>query len=201
MVRAVPNVLTGLRLAAVPALVACLVIDAGAEDQWRLAAWWLFGLAAATDWVDGFLARRWAAVSSFGKLADPLADKALVLGALVVITVAGEVHWWPLVLLVVRELGVTFGRLAVARDVVIPASRGGKLKTLLQVAALLVLLFPGAPAAVDAVGWWLLVASTVVAVVTGIDYARRIDAVVRGARPAVAIADPHVPAEQAGHAG
>ena len=90
MTRGLPNLLTVLRLIAVPVMVACLVADAGAEHVWRWAAWIVFVVAAATDALDGYLARRWHAVSSFGKLADPLADKALVLGALVVL--AAEVY-------------------------------------------------------------------------------------------------------------
>ncbi len=87
--------------------------------------------AAATDALDGYLARRWQAVTAFGKLADPLADKALVLAALGFLAVHHETPWWPVIIIAVRELGVTLGRLAVARDVVIPASFGGKAKTAL----------------------------------------------------------------------
>lgn len=174
MVRELPNVLTVMRLAAVPVMVACLLVDDGAQERWRWIAWLVFGVAAATDALDGYLARRWEAVSSFGKLADPLADKALVLGALVVLAAQGETPWWPLVVVAVREAGVTIGRLAVARDVVIPASAGGKLKTVLQVLAILMLLVPTHADWVDSVGWWVLVVSVAVAVATGVDYAWRI---------------------------
>lgn len=200
--RDVPNVLTVLRLIAVPIVVVCLLIPAGQLPalgglgdvdpvalQWI--AWWIFGLAAATDALDGYLARRWRVVSSFGKLADPLADKALVLGAMTCLAVVGATPWWPLIVVGIRELGVTVGRLAVAKDVVIPASRGGKLKTGLQIAALILLLLPVANTWVADIGWWALVASVVVAVVTGIDYARHIIVIVRrGAVPAQA---PRVP--------
>ena len=174
MVREVPNLLTVLRLLAVPVMVACLVVDDGAQERWRWIAWVVFVLAAATDALDGYLARRWEAVSSFGKLADPLADKALVLAALVMLAVGGETPWWPLIVVAVREAGVTIGRLAVARDVVIPASAGGKLKTALQVLAIFMLLLPVQAAWVDTVGFWVLVASVVLAVATGLDYAWRI---------------------------
>lgn len=174
MVREVPNLLTVLRLVAVPVMVVCLLIDDGAQERWRWIAWLVFGVAAATDALDGYLARRWEVVSSFGKLADPLADKALVLGALVVLAVQGETPWWPLVVVAIREAGVTIGRLAVARDVVIPASAGGKLKTVLQVLAILMLLVPTHAAWVDNIGWWVLVVSVVIAVATGLDYAWRI---------------------------
>ena len=178
MVREVPNLLTIMRLLAVPVMVACLVEDAGSEGGWRWAAWLLFVLAAATDALDGYLARRWGVVSAFGKLADPLADKALVLSALAFLAVNGETAWWPLIVVAIREVGVTLGRLAVAKDVVIPASMGGKVKTALQVAALFFLLVPTHVEWVDGLGWWLLVASVVIAVVTGLDYGRRIGGVV-----------------------
>lgn len=174
MVREVPNLLTVMRLVAVPVMVACLLVDSGAQERWRWIAWLVFVLAAATDALDGYLARRWEVVSSFGKLADPLADKALVLGALVMLAVGGETPWWPLIVIAIREAGVTIGRLAVARDVVIPASAGGKLKTALQVIAILMLLLPVQAAWVDTVGLWVLYASVVVAVATGVDYAWRI---------------------------
>ncbi|NYI41800.1 CDP-diacylglycerol--glycerol-3-phosphate 3-phosphatidyltransferase [Demequina lutea] len=174
MVREVPNLLTVLRLLAVPVMVACLLVDNGAQERWRWIAWLVFVLAAATDALDGYLARRWEVVSAFGKLADPLADKALVLGALVMLAVGGETPWWPLIVVAIREASVTIGRLAVARDVVIPASAGGKLKTALQVLAISMLLLPVQTTWVDAVGLWVLYASVVVAVATGVDYAWRI---------------------------
>lgn len=182
MVREVPNLLTVLRLVAVPVMVVCLLIDDGAQERWRWIAWAVFVVAAATDALDGYLARRWEVVSSFGKLADPLADKALVLGALFVIAMQGETPWWPLIVVGIREAGITIGRLAVARDVVIPASAGGKLKTALQVIAIFLLLLPTHVEWVDTVGWWVLVASVIVAVATGVDYAWRIGRVIAGYR-------------------
>lgn len=183
--RIVPNLLTVLRLVAVPVMVACLFVDQESQGQWRWIAWTVFVVAAATDALDGYLARRWEAVSSFGKLADPLADKALVLGALVVLALQAETPWWPVIVIAVREAGVTIGRLAVARDVVIAASMGGKLKTALQVLAIFLFLLPTHAGWVDGVGWWVLVASVVVAVATGIDYAWKIGRVAVAHRSAV----------------
>ncbi len=174
MVRDLPNLLTVSRLVAVPVMVVCLLIDDGAQERWRWIAWTIFVLAAATDALDGYLARRWEVVSTFGKLADPLADKVLVLGALVVLAIQFEIPWWPLIVIGIREAGVTIGRLAVAKDVVIPASAGGKLKTALQVLAIFMLLLPTHAEWVDTFGFWVLVASVVIAVATGIDYAWRI---------------------------
>ncbi|MFV0633207.1 CDP-diacylglycerol--glycerol-3-phosphate 3-phosphatidyltransferase [Demequina sp.] len=182
MSAAVPNILTAARIAAVPLLVWLLLVDGGDDGPLR---WWalaIFAFAAVTDYWDGYLARRWQVVSSFGKLADPIADKALVLGSLACLVYVDGVPWWPLAVLIVREVGVTLGRLAVAGDTVIAASMGGKLKTVLQLGALLAYMVPGMPAWVDVVAWWLLLAAVAVAVVTGVDYGRRIAAAARSQR-------------------
>lgn len=179
---ALPNVLTAARLVSVPIVVWLLLADGGAEGPLR---WWallIFVVAAATDYLDGYLARRWEVVSSFGKLADPIADKALVLCTLASVVWVDGLPWWPLAILVVREVGVTVGRLAVASDTVIGASRGGKLKTVLQLAAITFYLWPAGPAWLDTVAWWCLLVAVAVAVVTGVDYARRIGAAARHQR-------------------
>lgn len=203
MVREVPNLLTVLRLIAVPVMLACLVQSGDAQAGWRWLGWGIFVFAAATDALDGYLARRWHAVSSFGKLADPLADKALVLAALCFLAINNETTWWPLIIIAIREVGVTLGRLAVARDVVIPASFGGKAKTALQVAAIFLLLLPTHTAWADTLGWWLLLVSVVAAVVTGLDYGWRIFGVARR-HGIVAPASGHVSADTvdpSGHVG
>lgn len=188
----VPNILTGARLAAVPVLVVLMVADAGAEGWLR---WWalvVFLVAAATDFLDGHLARRWQVESSFGSLADPIADKALILTALALLVWVDGVPWWPLAVLAVREIGVTLGRLAVAADVVIPASSGGKLKTVLQLAAITGYLVPQVGAAVDTAAWWLLLAAVVVALVTGVHYSARMVGAHRASRAAEGIGRPDV---------
>ncbi len=179
MVREVPNLLTVLRLTAVPVMLASLVESGDTQAGWRWIGWAIFVFAAATDVLDGYLARRWHAVSAFGKLVDPLADKALVLAALGFLAFNNETPWWPVIVIAIRELGVSVGRLAVAREVVIPASVGGKAKTALQVAAIFFLLLPTQATWADTLGWWLLLVSVVVAVVTGLDYGRRILGVAR----------------------
>ncbi|PKQ25688.1 MAG: CDP-diacylglycerol--glycerol-3-phosphate 3-phosphatidyltransferase [Actinobacteria bacterium HGW-Actinobacteria-4] len=169
-----PNLLTTARLVAVPVLVVLLLADAAAGG---IARWWavaVFVVAAATDFLDGYLARRWGVVSEFGKLADPIADKALILSALLMIVMVDGVPWWPLAVLAVREVAVTLGRLAVVADGVIPASNGGKVKTFLQLAAVTFYLIPGAPEALYVAAWWCLVAAVAVALVTGVDYAVKI---------------------------
>ncbi|MDN4479556.1 CDP-diacylglycerol--glycerol-3-phosphate 3-phosphatidyltransferase [Demequina muriae] len=175
----VPNLLTGARLVAVPVVLWLLVADGGENGALRVWALIVFLVAAATDYWDGYLARRWEVVSPFGKLADPIADKALVLFTLVGIVMVDGIPWWPLAVLAFREIGVTVGRLAVARDAVIPASRGGKLKTVLQLLSLTAYLIPHSAAWIDAVAWWSLLIAVAVAVITGIDYAVRIARVAR----------------------
>lgn len=182
MSAALPNILTAARLIAVPVMVLLLLVDGGnqtADRWWALA---VFLVAGATDFLDGYLARRWAVVSTFGKLADPIADKVLILAALAMIAVIGDVGWWIVVVLAVREIAVTVGRLMVAADTVIPASRGGKLKTVLQIVSISFFLAPVSMPWVDPFAYALLIASVILALVTGYDYMRRIAAVRRRQR-------------------
>ncbi|WNM23381.1 CDP-diacylglycerol--glycerol-3-phosphate 3-phosphatidyltransferase [Demequina capsici] len=174
MTSALPNLLTVLRLIAVPVVVVALLLDGGADGAWRWAALAVFVAAAITDYLDGYLARRWKVVSDFGKLADPIADKALVLASLVTLVVTDGLAWWPVAIIAFREVYVTVGRLLVASDVVIAASRGGKLKTVLQIASVTFALWPHGPAWLDALAWILLLGATAVALVSGIDYGIRI---------------------------
>jgi len=170
----VPNLLTGLRLTAMPVLVWLILGDNGGNGPSR---WWallVFLVASATDFLDGHLARRWKVVSTFGKFADPIADKIMVLAVLASLCIVDDLHWWPVILLAVREVVVTLGRLSVAKKVVIPASGGGKIKTFLQMSAIAFFLWPSSPSWLDEVAWWLLIAAVVVAVVSGVDYMRRI---------------------------
>ncbi len=171
-----PNILTALRLIGMPVVVWFIVVDDGANGAARWWALFVFLVAAATDFLDGHLARRWKVVSSFGKLADPIADKVLILAVLGALSVVDGIPMWPIVVLALREIAVTLGRLWVAHRVVIPASRGGKLKTTLQIASITFYLWPPSPAWLDTVAWWCLIAAVVVAVLTGVDYWRRIAA-------------------------
>lgn len=185
---AVPNILTALRLLAVPLMVVLFIADDGKEGPLRWAALVVFVAAAATDLLDGYLARRWEVITAFGKLADPIADKVLVLGALAMLAAFDEIPWWPLIVLAVREVAVTLGRLAVASGTVIPASAGGKVKTVLLNIALGAMILPGMPAWVDEVAWWLLIASIALAVVTGVDYGAKIARAARQQRQAATAA-------------
>jgi CDP-diacylglycerol---glycerol-3-phosphate 3-phosphatidyltransferase len=163
------NVLTAVRIVLVPVFLALVVVSGLTGTGARIAACLVFCVASATDFVDGWIARRWSMVTSFGKVADPIADKALTGTALVLLAAYGRVPWWVVVLILVREWGVTGLRFWVIRYGIIPASRGGKLKTVLQIAAIAWYLWP-VPHPADLVGPWLMGAALIVTVVTGADY-------------------------------
>ena len=163
------NVLTAVRIVLVPVFLAVVVVSDMTSPGWRMAACVVFCVASATDFVDGWIARRFHLITSFGKVADPIADKALTGSALVVLSVYGHLPWWVTALILLREWGVTALRFWVIRYGIIPASRGGKLKTALQIAAIAWYLWP-VPPPWDMIGPWLMGAALIVTVVTGVDY-------------------------------
>ncbi|MFH8384863.1 CDP-diacylglycerol--glycerol-3-phosphate 3-phosphatidyltransferase [Kitasatospora sp. NPDC018058] len=128
----IANVLTMVRVLLVPVFVALLFADGGHNPKWRSVAWAAFAIAMITDLFDGELARRKGLVTDFGKIADPIADKAIMGSALIGLSLLGDLPWWVTVVILARELGITLMRFWVIRYGVIPASRGGKLKTLSQ---------------------------------------------------------------------
>ena len=166
----IANYLTVLRLLLVPVFLAFLLAREGEDDVFRLAAAGVFLLAALTDRVDGQLARSRGLVTSFGKLADPIADKALIGGALVGLSVLGELPWWVTGLVLAREIGVTLLRFVVIRHGVMPAGRGGKLKTVLQIVALTAYLLP-LPEALQPVAVAVMAVAVLVTLVTGAEIA------------------------------
>jgi CDP-diacylglycerol---glycerol-3-phosphate 3-phosphatidyltransferase len=167
-----PNALTTLRLLLVPVFLVLLLSRDGDDAAWRSAAATVFALATLTDRVDGEIARRQGLVTDFGKIADPIADKALMGAALVGLSVLGELPWWVTVVILVRELGVTLLRFWVIRHGVIPASRGGKAKTVLQAMAIFLYVLPLA-GWLEAVAAWVLAFAVVLTVLTGADYVGR----------------------------
>ncbi|MPZ73076.1 MAG: CDP-diacylglycerol--glycerol-3-phosphate 3-phosphatidyltransferase [Nitriliruptorales bacterium] len=167
------NAFTMLRVVLVP-VIAIFVFTDGATARWWAFA--IFVFAALTDSIDGWVARRLIGVTRWGALADPVADKALIIGSLTVLAINGELPWVAVAIIVIREFGVTAQRtVLVRRGVVMPASRFGKAKTVSQVAAVTLYLMPvvrgGLPDAALATAVLLTVAS-------GVDYA------LRGARTA-----------------
>jgi CDP-diacylglycerol---glycerol-3-phosphate 3-phosphatidyltransferase len=165
-----PNALTLLRVLCVPVLAVLLWLDDGELGWARDAAAVLFVLASITDLVDGAIARRYGLVTTFGKVADPIADKALTGVALIGLSLLGDLSWWVTGIILVREIGVTLLRFWVIEHGVIPASRGGKLKTVVQTVAIAMYL------ADVPWEWWptasavVMAAAVLLTVVTGLDY-------------------------------
>jgi len=166
------NALTVLRVVLVPVFVVAVLTSGMTQPGWRIAACMIYVVAAFTDYVDGWIARGWNLVTSFGKVADPIADKALAGSALLLLSGYGRLSWWVTIVILARELGVTLLRLWVLRYGVIAASRGGKLKTALQNLGISWLLWPFA-GALGNVGVIIMVAAAIVTVATGVDYLLR----------------------------
>ncbi|MER5915193.1 CDP-diacylglycerol--glycerol-3-phosphate 3-phosphatidyltransferase [Streptomyces sp. NPDC001982] len=168
----IANLLTMLRLLLVPGFVALMLAGGGYDPAWRSLAWAAFAIAMITDLFDGHLARTYNLVTDFGKIADPIADKAIMGAALICLSSLGDLPWWVTVVILGRELGVTLLRFLVIRYGVIPASRGGKLKTLTQGVAvgMYVLALTGWLATLR---FWVMAAAVVLTVVTGLDYVRQ----------------------------
>ncbi|HVQ87438.1 MAG TPA: CDP-diacylglycerol--glycerol-3-phosphate 3-phosphatidyltransferase [Actinomycetes bacterium] len=167
------NALTVLRLALVPVFVLVAVPGfSGDDDQLLAIATAVFLGAAFTDLIDGEIARRRHLITTFGKVADPIADKALTGAALIVLSAFDQLPWWVTVVIIGREVLVTVLRLWVIQHGVIPASRGGKLKTALQITAISLYLLP-LPADADVLPITVMALAVLVTVVTGFDYVAR----------------------------
>jgi len=169
----VPNVLTGVRMLSVP-IFAWMLLSHPHEQGWRLATTAVFVVAILTDMADGRIARRYNLVTNFGKLWDPIADKALTGMAFVGLSILGELPWWVTIIILVREWGITLLRFVILKYGVMAANRGGKLKTVMQSVALILYLLwlPQLPVFVQWVGWIAMGIAFVLTVVTGLDYLR-----------------------------
>ncbi|MDJ1130933.1 CDP-diacylglycerol--glycerol-3-phosphate 3-phosphatidyltransferase [Streptomyces iconiensis] len=168
----IANILTMIRLLLVPGFVLLMVADDGHDPVWRSFAWAAFTVAMITDLFDGELARRYDLVTDFGKIADPIADKAIMGAALICLSALSDLPWWVTGVILFRELGITVMRFWVIRHGVIPASRGGKMKTLAQGVAvgMYVLVLTGPLATLR---WWVMAVAVVLTVATGLDYVRQ----------------------------
>jgi CDP-diacylglycerol--glycerol-3-phosphate 3-phosphatidyltransferase len=166
------NGLTTLRILLIPVFVVVLFHGDGHQPGWRILTTVVFAVASITDRFDGEIARRRGIVTEFGKLADPIADKALVGAALIGLSVLGDLPWWITLVMLGREVGVTLLRFWVIRHGVMPASRGGKVKTMLQTVAIGLYLLPlsGWPHIVAEI---VMFAAVALALITGIDYVGR----------------------------
>lgn len=170
----VPNTITIVRIFFAPVFI-WMLLTAG-DDLTSPLRWWgagLFVFGMATDGIDGYLARKYNVVSDFGKLLDPIADKVLTGGALITLSILDELPWWVTAVILLREVGITVFRFAVLSDRVIPASRGGKLKTITQFVAITFALLPMQAVIGDSaniINIVLMSAATIITVWTGIDY-------------------------------
>jgi CDP-diacylglycerol---glycerol-3-phosphate 3-phosphatidyltransferase len=183
----IANALTVFRLVLVPVFIVALFTHDGHDRSWRVLAWAIFAVASVTDRIDGDIARKRGLVTEFGKLADPIADKALVGAALIGLSILGDLPWWITVVMLVREVGVTVLRLWVIRHGVIPASRGGKVKTLLQAVATGLFVLIPIGSWLKPIAWTFMAAAVIVALATGVDYVSRALRLRRGS-PAAAVA-------------
>jgi len=162
------NALTALRVVLAPVIVVLLAMDTTTTRWWALA---LFIFASFTDTADGWLARRQAQVTNWGKLADPAADKILVLGVLAALVWTGDVAWWVLAVIALREIAVTIQRqILLRRDIVMAASVWGKLKTVSQLIAICLII---APIVSRAAGQAVLYVAVLLTIGSGLDYAIR----------------------------
>ncbi|MBI2699349.1 MULTISPECIES: CDP-diacylglycerol--glycerol-3-phosphate 3-phosphatidyltransferase [Mycobacterium] len=163
------NVLTLVRLLLVPIFLYALFYGDGHHSWARVVAWAIFAVAVITDRFDGLLARNYGMATEFGAFVDPIADKTLIGAALIGLSMLGDLPWWVTVLILSREVAITVLRLAVIRRGVIPASWGGKLKTVVQAVAIGLFVLPLSgvlhTAAVVVMGLAILLT-----VITGIDY-------------------------------
>lgn len=168
-----PNLITIVRILLAPVFFWMLLADNGADGALR---WWaavLFIVAIATDGVDGAIARRYNLVTDLGKLLDPIADKILTGAALIGLSILAELPWWVTIIILVREIGITVFRFVMLSDRVIPASRGGKLKTIMQSVAISLALLPLWLLFGDWIHWVngiTMTIAVVLTVYTGVEY-------------------------------
>lgn len=194
----VPNALTTLRIVLVPFFGWALLHDGGEDHTWRWVAFAIFVVAMLTDKIDGDLARKYNLVTNFGKIADPIADKAITgmafIGLAIIHPLLPAWAWWTItVVVLVREWAVTFARLSIAKHVVMPAAQLGKIKTTAQALALAGFVAPfgeltGAWELPGDILWWasavLLVVAALLTLVSGLQFARDAMAQTRSARSA-----------------
>jgi CDP-diacylglycerol--glycerol-3-phosphate 3-phosphatidyltransferase len=165
----IANILTVTRLVLVPVFLLALFAGDNTSIGWRMVAFLVFAVGSITDFIDGHLARKYGLVTDFGKVVDPIADKALTGAALVGLSVLGELPWWVTLTIAGREILVTLLRFWVIRYGVIAASYGGKVKTFAQIIAIGLYLLP-LPAALNPVLWAGMGIALGLTVITGVDY-------------------------------
>jgi CDP-diacylglycerol--glycerol-3-phosphate 3-phosphatidyltransferase len=194
----IPNALTTLRIVMVPFFAVALLHHQGVDTGWRWIAYAIFAVAMLTDKIDGDLARKHGLVTNFGKIADPIADKAITgmafIGLAIIHPMFAPWLWWSIAVVVLtREWAVTIARLSIARQVVMPARQSGKVKTMAQALALggFVAPFGMLSGGWDTPGdvvWWLaavlLAIAVVLTITSGVEFARDVLAFRRSAATA-----------------
>ena len=178
----IANVLTVARIALVPVVALFLAYQEGTNRVARITAAVVFGVAAMTDHYDGHLARSRGLVTDFGKIADPIADKALILVTLGVLSGLGSLSWWVTGIIAAREIGVTLARFAVIRYAVIPASLGGKIKTVSQIVAIGLYILPVTAVWAMLVAQVAMIVAVALTIATGAEYAFQVASIVAAAR-------------------
>jgi len=127
-----PNLITIARILFLPVGAWTLYLSKGTDSTWLVISWWVFFILGMSDVVDGKLARSRKQITEFGKFLDPVADKALIATAMISLNLLDRFPWWITIVILAREIGITIFRLSVLKDGVIPANKGGKIKTLFQ---------------------------------------------------------------------
>jgi CDP-diacylglycerol--glycerol-3-phosphate 3-phosphatidyltransferase len=167
----VPNALTLVRLLLVPVFGWMLLAHADTQTLWRWVTTAVFLFALATDFLDGRIARKYNLITNFGKLWDPIADKAITGMAFVGLSILDELPWWVTIVILVREWGITLLRFVIIKYGVMAANRGGKAKTMMQTIALCAYLAP-LPSFLDWPAIVLMGIAFALTVLTGLDYLR-----------------------------
>ncbi|MFI1971307.1 CDP-diacylglycerol--glycerol-3-phosphate 3-phosphatidyltransferase [Streptomyces cinnamoneus] len=168
----IANILTMVRLLLVPGFVLLMMHGGGYDPAWRSFAWAAFAVAMITDLFDGHLARTYNLVTDFGKIADPIADKAIMGAALICLSALDDLPWWVTGVILFREIGITAMRFWVIRIGVIPASRGGKMKTLAQGVGVGMYILP-LVGPLATLRFWVMAVAVALTVLTGLDYVKQ----------------------------
>lgn len=164
----VPNSLTLFRILLIPVFIVVLIINMPYGDLLAAA---IFGIAAMTDYLDGYLARRYKQVTKLGIILDPIADKLLITAALICLVELGSIAGWIAIVILGREFAVSGLRAVKAEEgVIIPASRLGKFKTVSQIFAVLLIILQNAVPGFDIIGIWVMYLAVAITVISGIDY-------------------------------
>jgi len=168
-----PNALTIFRILALPFCAYALFKNGGEDDSWRIIAFTLFFIVGLSDILDGKIARSRNQITEFGKLLDPIADKAMLATASIGASLLGMLSWWVTTIFLIREVAVTILRFAVIKNGVIPASKGAKLKTFFQSFGVGFYILP-LPSYLNIPRDLFMAVAIYLTITTGVDYFRKV---------------------------